>query len=71
MAVPEVVDAEALVQDDLEQDLEKRSGKQVPTAKDPIGLGMPTPMTPLEEKITNNEIQEQLIRLLPEAAAHW
>lgn len=67
MAVPEVVDAGALVQDDLE----KQSGKQVPTAKDPVGLGMPTPMAPLEVKIKNNEIQEQLIRLLPEAAAHW
>ena len=51
MAVPEVVGAKALVQEDLEQDLDERAGKQVPTAKEPVSLGKRILMAQMEDKI--------------------
>ena len=51
MAVPEVVGAKALVLEDLEQDLDERAGKQVPTAKEPVNLGMRILMAQMEDKI--------------------
>ena len=51
VAVPEVVGAKALVLEDLEQDLDERAGKQVPTAKEPVNLGMRILMAQMEDKI--------------------
>ena len=50
LVVREVVDAKALVQEDLGLDLGEPAGKRVPTAKDPGDLGMPTRTARIEER---------------------